>query len=119
VDWLLRRSLRGSVLVTGFVRLSGRVLVSESVYRAEEAQILGPLTIVPPPPGRLRGAFARWGVSQCPRRVWQDADRFVFWYSGGRRGLPIGEWMWRTNEALASRYSVEVVGLIPGVPSFD
>lgn len=116
MDWLLRRLLRGSVLVTGFVRLSGRILVSGPVYRAEEARIVGPLTIVPPPPGRFRGAGARWGVGQRPLRVWQDGDRFVFWYSRGRRGVPIGEWYRRMDEALSGRYSVEVVGLVPGVP---
>jgi hypothetical protein len=116
MDWLLRRLLRGSVLVTGFVRLSGRILLSGSVYRAEEAQVVGPLTIVPPPPGRIRGAGARWGLSQRPRRVWQDADRFVFCYSRGRRGVPIGEWYEQMNAALARRYAVEVVGLLPAVP---
>jgi hypothetical protein len=116
LDWLLRRLVRGSVMVTGFVRLSGRILLSGSAYRAEEAQIVGPLTIVPPPPGRFRGAGARWGVGQRSRRVWQDGDRFVFWYSQGRRGVPIGEWYQQMDEALASRYSVEVVGLLPAVP---
>lgn len=116
MDWLMRRFLRGHVMVTGFVRLSGRILVSGSVYRAEEAQIVGPLTIVPPSPGRFRSAGARWGVGQRPGRVWQDGDRFVFWYSQGRRGVPIGEWYRQMHDALASRYSVEVVGLLPGVP---
>ena len=116
MDWLMRRFLRGHVTVTGFVRLSGRILVSGSVYRAQQAQIVGPLTIVPPPPGRTRRAGARWGVGQRPRRVWQDRDRFVFWYSQGRRGVAIGEWYRQMDEALTSRYSAEVVGLLPGVP---
>jgi hypothetical protein len=116
MDWLMRRLVRGTVMVTGFVRLSGRILVSGSVYRAEEAQVVGPLTIVPPPPGRFRNAGARWGAGQRPQRVWQDGDRFVFWYSRGRRGLPIGEWYRQIDEALATRYSVEVVGLLPAVP---
>ncbi|MBT8216643.1 MAG: hypothetical protein KJO17_07340, partial [Acidimicrobiia bacterium] len=116
-DWLMRRLVRGSVMVTGFVRLSGRILVSGAAYRAEAAQIIGPVTIVPPPPGRLRAAGARWGVGQRPQRVWQDGDRYVFWYSQGRRGLSIGEWYRQMDEAITRRYSVNVVGLVPAVPA--
>ncbi|MEE9532912.1 MAG: hypothetical protein V3W06_00720, partial [Acidimicrobiia bacterium] len=96
--------------------LSGRVVVAGATYRAEEAQIVGPLTITPPPLRWLRRVGARWGVNQQVRRVTEDADRYLVWYSDGRRGTPVGEWYKQMSEALGSRYSVEVVGLLPAVP---
>lgn len=113
---LQRFNLRSSVMVTGFVRLSGRVVVAGATYRAEEAQIVGPLTITPPPQRWLRRVGARWGVNQQVRRVTEDADRYLVWYSDGRRGTPAGEWYKQMSEALGRRYSVEVVGLLPAVP---
>ena len=113
---LQRLSLRSSVIVTGFVRLSGRVLLAGDSYRAEEAQICGPLTITPPAPSRLRTMAARWGANQQIRRVTRDADSFIFWYSGTRRGVSIGEWYKQMSEALSRRYAVEVAGLVPPFP---
>ncbi len=111
VGWLLRHSLMDSAMVTGFVRLSGRVLVTGPVYRAEEAHVVGPLTLTPPPPRWPRRVGARLGVNRQIRRVTEDADRYLFWYTAGRRGVPIGEWYQQMSEALARRYAVEVVRL--------
>ena len=115
-DRLQRHNLRSSVTVTGFVRLSGRVVVAGATYRAEEARIVGPLTIAPPSRRWLRRMGSRWGVNQQIRRVTQDADSFVFWYSTGRRGISFGEWYKQMSEALTQRYAVEVAGLVPPVP---
>ena len=115
---LQRMNLHNSVIVTGFVRLSGRVVLAGDIYRAEEAQIVGPLTITPPPRGWLRRASARWGVSQQIRRVTQNADGFVFWYSDGRRGVSFGEWSKQMSEGLSRRYGVDVTGLMAPVAGF-
>ncbi len=112
--WLQRLNLRNSVIVSGFVRLSGRVVVTGDTYRAEEAEIVGPLTITPPPTRWLRSVGRRWGLNQQITRVTEDADGFLFWYSG-RRGISFGEWYKQMSTALSRRYAVEVTGLMPPI----
>lgn len=109
---LQRHLLRNSVVVTGFVRLSGRVLQAESIYRAEQAQIVGPLTITLPGPSLLRRLGARWGMASRVERVTPDGDRWLFHYRSGRRGVSVGEWYRQMGEALRLRYGVEIVGLV-------
>lgn len=109
---LQRANLRSSVIVNGFVRLSGRVLMAGATYRAEQAQIVGPLTINLPPRRRIRRLGARWGLSQQVCRVTEDVDGWLFWYSRGRRGISLGEWHKQMSEAIRRRYDVEVVGLL-------
>lgn len=117
--WLQRRYLRDSVLVNGFVQLSGRVMQEGPVYRAEEARIVGPLTISLPGRRRLRRLGARMGVGQRIMRVMADGDSFLMRYSTGRRGVSVGEWLMQTGAALSRRYGVEVVGIIPPVAGLD
>ena len=112
---LQRLELRNNVIVSGFVRLSGRVVVSGNTYRAGEAQIVGPLTITPPAPGGPRRWSARWGTNQQVCRVTQNGHEYVFWYSRGRRGISFGEWYKQTSQALTRRYRVEVAGLVPPI----
>lgn len=122
IGQLQRFNLRNSVIVNGFVRLSGRVLLDGNTYRAAEAQIVGPLTITPPPRRRLRRLGARWGVGQEIRRVTEHPGGFDFWYSDGRRGVSFGEWCEQMRQALNQRYTVEVTGLyhpIPVLPDAD
>ena len=113
LGWLERRYLRDRIIVNGFVRLSGKVVVDGPVYRAERGQIVGPLTVSLPPRRWLRSFGGRAGVNQTPRRVVRDGERYVVRYSSGRRGLPVGEWCKQVGETLSRRYAVEVVGLMP------
>ena len=117
LGWLQRHMLRDSVIINGFVRLSGRMLITGPTYRAEQAEVVGPLTISIPRPHMARRLVRRFGVSQQVHRVIQDGDRWLFRYSPGRRGVSIGEWQWSMNEALLSRYGAGVVGLLGVAPA--
>lgn len=114
LGWLARSSLRTAVLVSGFVRLSGRVLENRGVYRAEEASIVGPLSIAIPAPGRIRRRGREFGLRQQVARVVADGD--VYRARFGRRGPgePVEHWLRETRAALAVRYDVAVVGSIAG-----
>ena len=110
--WLQRRSLRHVIVVSGFVRLSGRVLHQGTEYRAEEARVVGPLAISLPAPGRLRNAAAPLGLRQQVRRIVESGGGFEVRYAG-RGGVAVGDWLRDTSAALRSRYGVDVVGVIP------
>lgn len=113
--WLQRRYLRHAIVVSGFVKLSGRVVQQGSEYRAEEAEIVGPLSISLPAPGVFRRLGARAGFHQQARRVIVDGDSFALRYRPGRHGVGLGDWLRDTSAALRGRYGVEVVGVLPSV----
>lgn len=114
--WLQRRYLRDKVLVSGFVRLSGKLVFDGSVVRAERAEIVGPLTIALPQPHWLRRLGARAGISQTVRRIVRDGTRYAVRYSTGTAGMPLGEWHRQMSEQLRRRYGVAVIGLVPPLP---
>jgi hypothetical protein len=111
--WLQRRFLRHQIVVSGFVRLSGRVLRQGDEYRAAEATVVGPLVISLPAPGVLRRRAAPLGVRQQPARIVVDGGSFAVRYGRRGRGLPLGDWLRDVNATLRRRYGVEVIGLIP------
>ena len=111
--WLQRRFLRHQIVVSGFVRLSGRVLQQGAEYRAEEAAVVGPLAICLPAPSAARRRAARLGLRQQPTRIVVDGDSFAVRYRTSGPGTPLGEWLRRTSNELRRRYGVQVVGVIP------
>lgn len=101
--------VRSEPVVTGLVRLSGRVLAEPDRFRAQRATIVGPVALALPPPPlpvRLVAPAAR------PRRVFPDAARYRVSWAGGSRGEPVARWRERTTAALMERYGVPVVSVV-------
>ena len=111
--WLQRRFLRHQIVVSGFVRLSGRVLRQGAEYRAEEATVIGPLAICLPAPSAIRRWADRFGVRQEPTQIVVEGDSFAVRYRASGPGTPLGEWLRRADDDLRRRYGVQVVGVIP------
>ena len=109
--WLHRRYLHGRFVVNGFVRLSGRIVVHDPVYRAEVAEVLGPLTISLPAPGRFRRLAAPTGIHQTVRRVVEEGGGFGVRYTPGTTGVSVGEWHMQMARALMRRYGAATVGV--------
>ncbi|NNF09102.1 MAG: hypothetical protein HKN74_02345 [Acidimicrobiia bacterium] len=110
--WWQRGSLRTAVLVSGFVRLSGRVLEHRGVYRAEEATVIGPLSIAVPAAGRMRRWGRRGGLSQRVARIVTDGDVYRARFGERGPGVPVDDWLRDATAALSQRYGVAVLGSV-------
>lgn len=113
--WLQHNYLRHSIVVSGFVRLSGRVVRQGDEYRAEEALVVGPLAICLPAPGRIRRAGKTFGISQQIGRVVEDGGWYAVRYGSRGGGTSLGDWLRDTSAALRKRYGVGTVGVVPSV----
>ena len=111
--WLQRRYLRHQIVVSGFVRLSGRVVRTGREYRAEEATVVGPLAICLPAPSLVRRRTAMLGARQQPRRVVLDGKSYAVRFGSGKAGETLGDWLRDVSKSLGDRYDVAVVGVIP------
>ena len=111
--WLQRRFLRHQVVVSGFVRLSGRVLQQGLEFRAEEATVVGPLSIGLPAPSAVRRWAGRFGARQQPSRIVVDGDSYGLRYGPSHSGIPLGEWLRQVSDDLHRRYGAQVIGVIP------
>lgn len=112
--WWQRGSLRTALLVSGFVRLSGRVLEHRGVYRAEEATVVGPLSIAVPAPGRIRRWGRRAGLSQQVARIVADGDVYRARFGAHGPGVAVDVWLGDAIAALSERYGVAVLGSVAG-----
>jgi hypothetical protein len=104
---------RARPLVTGFVELGGRVVEERDVYRAQQATIVGPLTIWLGRPPLTSALRSRFGGTSYPRRVVTAHDEYRVQWSRGTSGMPVATWLAATAGALKRRYQVDVV--IPNV----
>lgn len=114
------RPRRGVPFVTGFVLLAGRVLADTEGFRAQQADIVGPLTIQlgrPPPDAALAMVM---GLHLEPNRVVVGPGGYhTIWRR--RRGPNLADWLHDTAAALGERYGVPIVtssaGTTPNRPS--
>jgi hypothetical protein len=108
----IARPPRSRPLVTGFVALAGRVIQERDVYRAQQARIVGPLTLWLGRPPLSAAAVARaLGRRPRPQRVVTVRDRFEVVWTASRAGTPVAEWLARTAGELARRYGVDVIAI--------
>ena len=96
----------GVPLVTGFVELSGRILTGKATYRAQQAAIVGPLTIQP---GRPPIAARLLRRSIHPQRVAILGSAYLVRWSARPPGQAWKDWVTETARELQSRYEVEVI----------
>ncbi len=101
---------RRQPLVSGFVQLSGRVLVDRHHYRAQRATIVGPLTLVPPRSSRMASAASWLGVESAFHAVVTEPRRYRFTRAAARRSVPVTQWRELVGAALQRRYGVAVMG---------
>ncbi len=100
---------RRVTLAVGFARLSGRLVADTGVLRAQRAEVVGPLAILP-----ARQPW--WQASQPgPQRVVVGKDRYRVLWKAGLAGVPWDEWHAGIRHEIAARYGVRVVesGMAP------
>lgn len=101
--------LRGRPFVTGFVELSGRMIRTGDVTRAEHAAIIGPLTISAGRPTWGAEISSRAGGHPRPTRVFTEREEYRVSWAPGRTGTPLPAWLREVASGLAERYGVPVV----------
>ena len=93
---------------TGFVKLSGRILIAGDTLRAQHATMIGPITLLS---GRRpwwhRALPAR--LAARPPRVLTDRDRFRTVWTEQRVGEVADRWLQHTAATLVDRYRVGVL----------
>lgn len=105
--------VRGVPFVTGFVSLEGRVLATPDGYRAQQASIIGPLTITPGRPPPSVAVAHRFGIDLVANRVITSAAGYrTLWRRRAAAGL--GMWLGTMADQLADRYGVPVLASSPG-----
>lgn len=98
---------RGMPYVTGFVALRGRVLVTPTGYRAQQAHVVGPLTIHPGRPPLGVALARRFGAPLVPSRVVTGPIGYrTLWRP--RRADALDTWLDETTVQLNHRYGVPV-----------
>ena len=100
------RSPAGVPVATGFVELSGRIVIESTIYRAQEASIVGPLTLHP---GRPPLGAALLHRSIRPQRVTTAGPSFRVRWAGRPTGERWVDWAENTSRSLSARYGVEVL----------
>ena len=100
------RSPVGVPVVSGFVELSGRILAGRSIYRAQRASIVGPLSIQPGRPPAIARLLRR---PMQPRRVAVVGNAYLVRWATGPSGQSWSDWVEATARALRSRYQVKVI----------
>jgi hypothetical protein len=92
---------------TGFVELRGRVLATPDGFRAQQARIVGPLTIAPGRPPVSAAVAMRLGVGLTPNRVVTGPSGYhTLWRSSTSNRLDA--WLRDTAAKLSDRYHVNV-----------
>lgn len=102
---------RGRPIATGFVELSGHILQTPEVFRAQHATIVGPLHISAGRLPLLSALAQHAGTHPVPRTVATDRSSYAVRWMPGGPGFPYETWRRDAAHQLTHRYGVPVVGL--------
>jgi len=96
-------------IATGFVRLGGTTMRSGVVIRAQLAEIIGPITLLPGKPPLTTRILDKAGYRPGAPLVVVEGNRFRVSWSRARVGSPFAEWRRWARSELSHRYRVDVI----------